>query len=82
MAISTLDLARTRRSVCPHCGHHMESPQRTLRIERGLGILASIALVLMLLPLGIMAWKSCTDFLSNRESHSILYRPLEDWTRY
>jgi hypothetical protein len=44
--------------------------------------LAAIALVLMLVPLGIMAWKACTDFLSNNESHSILYRPLEDWTPY
>ena len=35
-----------------------------------------------LVPLGIMAWKACTDFLSDRESHSILYHPLEDWTPY
>jgi len=51
-------------------------------IETGLGILAAIALTLMLVPLGIMAWKSCQDFLSDRDSHSILYHPLEDWTRY
>jgi hypothetical protein len=82
MAISTLELSRVRQSVCPHCGHHVESPPRTSWIETGLGILASIALVLMLVPLGIMAWKSCTDFLTDRESPSILYHPLEDWTPY
>jgi len=82
MAISTLELMRTRRSVCPHCGHHVHSQNRASWIETGLGILAAIALTLMLAPLGIMAWKSCKDFLSDRDSHSILYHPLEDWTQY
>lgn len=82
MSISTLELTRVRRSVCPHCGHHVDFPHRSPWIEAGLGILAAIALVLMLVPLGIMAWRSCADFLSDRDSHSILCHPLEDWTRY
>lgn len=82
MAISTLELTRARQSVCPQCGHHIGSQNRASWIEMGLGILAAVALVLMLVPLGIMAWKSCGDFLSDRDSHSILYHPLEDWTRY
>jgi len=82
MAISTLELTRPRQSVCPRCGHHVHSHSRASWIETGLGILAALALTLMLVPLGIMAWKSCKDFLSDRDSHSILYHPLEDWTRY
>ena len=42
----------------------------------------TVALALMLVPLEIMAWKSYRDFLTDRDSHSILYHPLEDWTRY
>ena len=80
MAISTLELARMRQSVCPHCGHQVDSRPRASWIEGGLRILAAVALALMLAPLGIMAWKSCKDFLSDRDSHSILFHPLEDWT--
>jgi len=40
-------------------------------------ILAAVALVLILVPLGTMAWKSSRDFLSERDSHSILYHLLE-----
>jgi len=82
MALSTLELTHTRQSVCPHCGHPVETEPRTSWIETGLGILATIVLALILVPLGIMAWKSCTDFLSDRAPHSILFQPLEDWTRY
>ncbi len=82
MAISTLELTRTRQSVCPQCGHQVDPLPRASWIETGLGILAIVALALMLVPLGIMAWKSCRDFLSDRDSHSILYYPLEDWSRY
>jgi hypothetical protein len=82
MTISTLDLTRVRQSVCPHCGHQADSPRRTSWTETVLGILAAVALALMLVPLGIMAWKSCGDFLSDRDSDSVLYHPLEDWTRY
>lgn len=82
MAISTLELTRVRPAVCPHCGHPVESLHRTSWMETGLGILAAVALALMLVPLGIMAWKSCASLLSDRDSHSILYHPLEDWTQY
>ena len=82
MTISTLELTRARQSVCPQCGRHIGSQNRASWIETGLGILAAVALALMLVPLGILAWKSCRDFLSERDSHSILYQPLEDWTRY
>lgn len=82
MTLSTLELTRARQSVCPHCGHAMDTTPRASRIETGLGILATIVLALMLVPLGIVVWKSCTDFLSDRESHSIFFQPLEDWTRY
>jgi len=37
---------------------------------------------LMLVPLAVIAWKSCADFFSDKVSHSIFYHPLEDWTRY
>jgi hypothetical protein len=82
MAISTLELTRARQSVCPHCGHHVDLPHRSSWIEAGLGILTAIVLVLIVVPLGIMAWNSCRDILSDSEPHSILFHPLEDWTRY
>ncbi len=82
MTLSTLELIRVRQSVCPHCGRPVDKRPRTYWIETGPGILAAAVLALMLVPLGIMAWKSCTDFLSNRESHSIFFQPLEDWTKY
>ena len=82
MAISTLEFTRMRQSVCPRCGHQVNSRPRIAWIETGLGILAIAAFTLMLVPHGIMAWKAARDFLSDRDSHSILYHPLEDWTRY
>jgi hypothetical protein len=82
MPISTLELTRVRQPVCPRCGHRVDSPLRTSWIEMAQGILAAAALFLMLVPLGIIAWKSWTDFLSNTESHSVLFHPLEDWTHY
>ena len=82
MALSTLEFMRVRQSACPHCGHPLNTEHRTPWIETGLGILATVMLALMLVPLGIIAWKSCTDVLSERDSHSILFQPLEDWTRY
>lgn len=81
MAISTRKLTQTQQTVCPHCAR-VDSTHRTSRMETGLGILVAVALALMLVPLGIMAWKSCRDLLSDRGSHSIFYQPLEDWTRY
>jgi len=80
MTVSTPESIRVRQSVCPRCGHPVDTKPRFFPIETGLKILAATALALMLVPLGIMAWKLCTDFLSNQESHSILFHPLEDWT--
>jgi hypothetical protein len=81
MALSTLEWTPRRRSVCPHCGRPLEQAQPHSSIQTGLGILALAALALMLAPLGIMTWKACTNLLSDGESDSILFHPLEDWTR-
>jgi hypothetical protein len=83
MALSTLESSRTQaqHSVCSHCGRSIDSLRPT-RVETGLSILAGLVLALMLVPLAVIAWKSCSDFLSDRVSHSIFYPPLEDWTRY
>jgi hypothetical protein len=51
-------------------------------VENGLSILAGLVLALMLVPLAVIAWKSCSDLLSDKVSHSIFYHPLEDWTQY
>ena len=84
MTISTPKLARLRsqRSVCPQCGRSVDLPPSRSYIEIGLGVLAGLALVLILVPLGIFAWKSCSEFLADTASHSILYHPLEDWTQH
>ena len=82
MASSMLEAQGIQRPTCPRCGHPMEPRPRNTWIETGSGILAAVALLLLLIPLGIMAWKSCRDILCDLESHSILYHPLEDWTRY
>jgi hypothetical protein len=55
---------------------------RSAIVETGLSVLAGLILALMLVPLVVIAWKSCSDFLSDKVSHSIFYHPLEDWTRY
>jgi hypothetical protein len=83
MALSALESSKTRsqESVCPHCGRSVESPRPAV-VETVLSVLAGLALALMLVPLAVIAWKSCSDFLSDRVSHSIFYHPLEDWTPY
>lgn len=83
MTLSTLESSRTRsqHSVCPHCGRSVYSP-RPATVETGLSVLAGLVLALMLMPLAVIAWKSCSDFLFDRVSHSIFFHPLEDWTRY
>jgi hypothetical protein len=83
MALSTLERSRTRaqHSVCPHCGRSIDSLRPT-KVETGLSVLAGLVLALMLVPLAVIAWKSCSDFLSDKVSDSIFYHPLEDWTRY
>ena len=62
MMLSTLEFTRVPQSVCPHCGHRVDTKPRTFWSEAGLGILATIVSALMLFPLGIITWKSCTDF--------------------
>jgi hypothetical protein len=79
---SMLELSHLRRSVCPHCGNPVERSRAYPWIETGVGIVAMLLLVLMLAPVGIVAWKTCAGFLSDRETHSITFQPLEDWTRY
>ena len=83
MALSMLESSRTRPqpSVCPHCGRSVDSPRPAL-VETGLRVLAGFVLAMMLVPLAVIAWKSCSDFLSDKVSHSIFYHPLEDWTRF
>ena len=83
MTLSTLEspTRRSQRSVCPHCGRHVDPAPTPSIIETALGVLAGLVLVLMLVPLGIVAWKSCAASLSDTNSHSILYHPLEDWTQ-
>ena len=54
---------------------------RSAVVETGLSVLAGLVLALMLVPLAVIAWKSCSDFLSDKVSHSIFYHPLEDWTQ-
>ena len=82
MTISTPELTGVGQSVCPHCCCPVEPAPRHPWIETGLGILALAVLALMLAPLGIMIWKACTNLISESESHSILFHPLEDWIRY
>ena len=81
MTIATLKPFKGK-FVCPRCGHHIGSTRRYDWIVIGLGILATAALLLMLVPLGITAWNACIDFLSKKDSHSIFYQPLEDWTPF
>lgn len=79
MMISMLDAHKAGPSACPRCGHPIASIHRCAWIETTLGVLAIIALLLLLAALGILVWKA---WVSDRESHSILCRPLEDWTQY
>lgn len=81
MRFKTLESSRQRmqRSVCPHCGRHVPHALSRSVVESTLGVLAGLALVLILIPLAITAWSSCRDFLSNDASHSVLCHPLEDW---
>jgi hypothetical protein len=84
MTISKLEPQNelTRPAVCPHCRRSVDLPASPSIVETRLGVLAGLVLALMLVPLGIVAWKSCADFLSDTDSHSIFYHPLEDWTQH
>ena len=82
MELSALESSKTRiqESVCPHCGRSVESPRPPV-VETVLSVLAGLALAMMLIPLAVITWKSCSGFLSDKVSHSIFYHPLEDWTQ-
>jgi hypothetical protein len=82
MALSALESSKTRsqESVCPHCGRSVQSPRPAV-VETVLSVLAGLVLALMFVPVAVIVWKSCSDFLSDKLSHSIIYHPLEDWTR-
>jgi hypothetical protein len=84
MALSTLEPSKTQAQypVCLHCGHSVDIARRSSIVQNGLSVLAGLVLALMLVPLAVIAWKSCSDFLSDEVSHSIFYHPLEDWTQY
>jgi hypothetical protein len=60
----------------------VDSKPRRHIVETGLSVLAGLVLSLMLFPLAVIVWKSCSDLLSDKASHSIFFHPLEDWTRY
>jgi hypothetical protein len=82
MALSALKSSKTRdqESVCLRCGRSVESPRPAV-VETVLSVLAGLVLALMFVPVAVIVWKSCSDFLSDKLSHSIIYHPLEDWTR-
>jgi hypothetical protein len=84
MALSTLEPSKTQaqHTLCPHCGRSSDIPSRPSIVENGLGVLAGLVLALMLVPLAVISWKYCSDFLSDRTSNSIFDHPLEDWTQY
>lgn len=85
MTISTLEVPPVRQIICPHCGrpiHTPCTPRLRLILETAARLLAGVVLALMLAPLGILAWKVCANIQSDGASHSIFYRPLEDWTHY
>jgi hypothetical protein len=84
MAVSTLEPSKKRgqHSLCPHCGRSADIPSRPSIVENGLSVLAGLVLALILVPVAVIGWKCCSDFLSDRTSNSIFYHPLEDWTQY
>jgi uncharacterized paraquat-inducible protein A len=84
MSLLTLESGRRseERSTCPHCGHSLSKPSLPQGLQTILGVLAAVAMVLIMIPLSITVWKSCADMLSDDQSRSVLFRPLEDWTHY
>lgn len=84
MALSTLEPSKKRAQhpVCSHCGRFADIACRASIVANGLRVLAGLVLALMLVPLAVIGWKACSDFLSDRTSHSVFYHPLEDWIQY
>ena len=86
MALSTLD--ESTRTRAPHrcvltAGVRVDTTRRAvLQWSPASVFWRDCVLAIMLVPLAVIVWRSCADFLSNKVSHSILYHPLEDWTQY
>lgn len=82
MTFSTLEPSRIRgpHSACPRCGGPVNLPVWRSIADAGLRLLAGLVLSFLLILVAVIVWKFCSDFLWDRDSHSILYRPLEDWT--
>lgn len=84
MTPSTFESASQRRSPgkCPHCGRSVNRAKSTEILETVLGALAAVAMLLILFPLAMTAWRSCADVFSNDDSGSVVFHPLEDWSHY
>lgn len=84
MTLLTLESARHRRrpSTCRHCGRSLNRSGLTQILETVLGTLMGLAMVLILIPLAMTAWKSCADIFLSDDSRSVIFHPLEDWTHY
>jgi hypothetical protein len=84
MALSTFEPSTKKalHPLCPHCGRSADMPSRPSIVANGLSVLAGLVLALMLVPVAVIGWKYCSDFLSDRTSDSIFHHPLEDWTQY
>jgi hypothetical protein len=68
MTISTHESSRTRSqySMCPHCGRSIDIPGPSPFVENALSVLAALVLALMLVPLAVIAWKSCSVFFRTK----------------
>jgi hypothetical protein len=84
MALSTLEPSKKRAQhpVGSLCGRSVDIACRSSLVANGLRGLAGLVLALILVPLAVIGWNACSDFLSYKTSHSIFYHPLEDWTQY
>ena len=84
MRLLTLESTRPGRSpsTCPQCGRSLSPAGLTQILETVLGSLAGLAMLLILIPLAMNAWKSCDDVFSKDDSRSVIFHPLEDWTHY
>lgn len=82
--MSTLDLAsaRAQRTVCSQCRCPVERLRHPGLVEFGLRILVAVVLSVMVTPLAVLAWRFCSDVVSDHFSHTIINHPLEDWTQY
>lgn len=84
MSLLTLESTRGTlgRSTCPLCGHSSSKPGLPQTLQTILGVLAAVTMVLILIPLAITVWKSFAEILSDDQTRSVLFHPLEDWTNH